>query len=50
MGSPITYHIDWVSTMTTYKGLIPISRNSIYITLRGSPFVKGYAIFLSVEI
>jgi hypothetical protein len=43
----ISDHIDWVSA---YTGLIPISLDVISITLRGSPFVKGYARFLSVEI
>jgi hypothetical protein len=46
----ISDHIDWVSTMATYTGLIPISLDVISITLRGSPFVKGSAIFLFVEI
>jgi hypothetical protein len=46
----ISDRIDWVSTMATYKGLIPISLDVISITLRGSPFIKGSARFLSVEI
>jgi hypothetical protein len=36
----ISDHIDWVSTMATYMGLIPISLDVISITLHDSPFVK----------
>jgi hypothetical protein len=46
----ISDHIDWVSTMATYTGLITISLDVISITLRGSRLVKGSARFLSVEI
>jgi hypothetical protein len=35
----ISNHIDWVSTMETYTGLILISLDAISITLPGSPFV-----------
>jgi hypothetical protein len=46
----ISNHIDWVSTMATHTGLIPITFDAICITLHDIPFVKGSARFLSVEI